>query len=75
MTETAEPTTNLLAAYEAALAIGAELDIDLVLQRVVDLARAVVPSRYAALGVCDEHGGLTDVLTDWWGDMRDWLRR
>jgi penicillin-binding protein 1B len=24
---------------------------------------------------CDEHGGLTDVLTDWWGDMRDWLRR
>jgi penicillin-binding protein 1B len=26
-------------------------------------------------GVCDEHGGLADVLREWWGDVREWLRR
>ncbi len=26
-------------------------------------------------GVCDEHGGLGDLFTDWWGEMRNWLRR
>jgi signal transduction histidine kinase len=63
MTEVAEPTASLLAAYEAALDIGAELAIDVVLQRVVDLARAVVPSRYAALGVCDAAGVIQQFIT------------
>ncbi len=63
MTENFEPNATLLAAYEAALDIGAELDVDLVLQRVVDLARLVVPSKYAALGVCDEHGVIQQFIT------------
>lgn len=58
-----EQHSQLLAVYEAALKIGEELDADLVLQRVVDLARTVVPSRYAALGVCDERGVIQQFIT------------
>lgn len=58
-----QSTAKRLAAYEAALDIGAQLDIDVVLQRVVDLARAVVPSKYAALGVCDETGAIQQFIT------------
>ncbi len=53
----------MLAAYEAALDIGAGLDIDVVLQRVVDLARTVVPSRYAALAVFGEDGAVEQFIT------------
>ena len=63
MTEPADSTASLLAAYEAALDIGTELDVDLVLQRVVDLARTVVPSKYAALGVCDDTGVIQQFIT------------
>ena len=63
MTEQPQPNATLLAAYEAALDISTELDVDLVLQRVVDLARTVVPSRYAALGVCDERGVIQQFIT------------
>jgi len=63
MTNIPEPDTTLLAAYEAALEISAELDVDHLLQRVVDLARAVVPSKYAALGVCDENGVIQQFVT------------
>lgn len=63
MTTPVEPTETLLSVYEAALDIGAELDVDLVLQRVVDLARTVVPSRYAALGVCDDQGVIQQFIT------------
>lgn len=63
MTSIPKPDTTLLAAYEAALEISAELDVDLVLQRVVDLARTVVPSKYAALGVCDEYGVIQQFVT------------
>lgn len=41
---------SLFSVYEAALDSGSALDIKLVLQRVVDLARLVVRSIYAALG-------------------------
>jgi PAS domain S-box-containing protein len=63
MTALPEPNLTLLTAYEAALDIGAELDVDLVLQRVVDLARTVVPSKYAALGVCDDEGVIQQFIT------------
>jgi two-component system phosphate regulon sensor histidine kinase PhoR len=63
MTDTSEPNATLLAAYEAALDISAELDVDLLLQRVVDLARTVVPSKYAALGVCNERGVIQQFIT------------
>ena len=63
MTENSEPNATLLAAYEAALDISTELDVDLVLQRVVDLARIVIPSKYAALGVCDKHGVIQQFIT------------
>ncbi len=63
MTNRVAPNPSLLAAYEAALHIGAELDADLVLQRVVDLARTVVPSKYAALGVCDDNGVIQQFIT------------
>ncbi len=50
--------TRLLAAYEAALEIARELDPEVVLQRIADLARRVVPARYAALGITDEEGSV-----------------
>jgi signal transduction histidine kinase len=53
----------LIAAYEAALAVASELDLDAVLQRIVDLSRRVVPVRYAALGVADDRGRLTTFIT------------
>jgi K+-sensing histidine kinase KdpD len=55
--------TRMQAAYEAALEIASELDPDIVLQRIVDLARQVVPAKYAALGVADEHGVVHTFIT------------
>ena len=65
-TEPATPPSQhraLLPVYEAALAIASELRIDAVLQRIVDLAREIVPAKYAALGVCDEEGRITQFIT------------
>jgi K+-sensing histidine kinase KdpD len=56
-------TATVSAAYEAALAVAAELDLTNVLQRLVDLARTVVPARYAALGVADDSGTITGFIT------------
>lgn len=53
----------VIAAYEAALAVASELDLDAVLQRIVDLARTVVPARYAALGVSDQQGRIQQFIT------------
>ncbi len=53
----------VIAAYEAALAVASELDLSTVLQRIVDLARTVVPSRYAALGVSDAQGRIQQFIT------------
>ena len=47
---------QLDALREASLALTTELDMGLVLQRVVDRSRALVHTQYAALGVLDEQG-------------------
>lgn len=52
-----------MAAYEAALTIAAELDPEAVLQRIADVAREVVPAKYAALGVADERGVVHTFIT------------
>lgn len=62
-TEHPAPNQVLFAAYEAALAVASELDLDKVLQRLVDLARQVVPAKYAALGVADSEGRIVQFLT------------
>lgn len=54
---------SLIRAYEAALSVAAEVDLDVVLQRIVDLARDVVPSQYAALGVADDDGRILTFTT------------
>lgn len=52
-----------VAVYEAALAIAQETTLESVLQRIVDLAREVVPARYAALGVADDAGRIVEFVT------------
>jgi signal transduction histidine kinase len=47
---------QLDALREASIALTTELDLGLVLQRVVDVSRSLVHTRYAALGVLDEEG-------------------
>lgn len=72
MTEQGTPNTRdrlsmdsavSVAAYVAALDVASEVQLAAVLQRLVDLARAVVPSRYAALGVSDDNGHITEFIT------------
>ena len=53
----------MIAAYEAALNVASEVDLEVVLQRIVDLAREIVPSRYAALGVADDEGRIVTFTT------------
>lgn len=55
--------TDLISAYVAALEIASELSLKTVLQRLVDLAREVVPARYAALGVSNEQGRILQFIT------------
>ncbi len=55
--------SSRLAAYEAALAVASETDRDQVLRRIVALAREIVPCKYAALGVADDHGTLQQFIT------------
>ena len=47
---------QLDALREASIALTTELDLGLVLQRVVDRSRSLVHTQYAALGVLDEEG-------------------
>ena len=47
---------QLAALHEAALSLTTELEMGEVLQKVVDLSRALVDAKYAALGVLDEKG-------------------
>ena len=49
-------TEQLKALHAAALALTTELDLAVVLQKVVDLSRELVHARYGALGVLDEKG-------------------
>ena len=53
----------LKAVSDAVLAIGGELSVEEVLQRLVENARALVDARYAALGVPDGEGGFSAFLT------------
>jgi signal transduction histidine kinase len=58
----------LVAAYEAALAVASETNLEAVLQRIIDLAREVVPARYAALGVANQTGRLEQFLVSGMSD-------
>ena len=51
---------QLAALHEAALSLTEELDLNLVLQKVVDLARDLVKAKYGALGVLGEEGRRID---------------
>src|SRR4051794_2220826 len=48
---------------DAVLAVGSELAVEQVLQRLVDASRGLVDARYAALGVPDGDGGFAQFLT------------
>src|SRR5919204_6728869 len=58
----------LKAVSDAVLAIGAQVSVEDVLQRLVDAARTLVPARYAALGVPDGAGGFSAFLTSGMSD-------
>ena len=61
-TETGE-SPQRIEAIVAALQLATETDLPAVLQQLVNLAREVVPARYAALGVADEHGKIQQFIT------------
>ncbi len=49
---------------EAVLAVGSDLDLQVVLKRIVDVAVSLVDAQYGALGVVDESGhGLSQFIT------------
>lgn len=58
-----ELNPELKAVSDAVLAIGAELSVEEVLQRLVHSARTLAGARYAALGIPDEDGGFSQFLT------------
>ncbi len=51
------------ALLKAVLAVGSELELDTVLQRIVEAASTLVGARYAALGVLAPQGGLAQFVT------------
>ncbi len=55
-TELDRRSQQLESLHAAALALTTELDLGMVLQKVVDLSRDLVSARYSALGVLDEEG-------------------
>ena len=61
-------TAGLLAINDAALTIAAEPVLDKVLQKIVDLARELAHARYAALGVPDPDGRLTQFIVSGMSD-------
>ena len=56
-------SAQLEALFEASMTITAELALDRVLQRIVDLARSLVAAKYAALGVPNQTGALDKFVT------------
>jgi len=50
---------RLAALHQASLELVQDLSLDVVLQRIVQLAREQAGARYAALGVVDDSGKLT----------------
>ncbi|MBI4495068.1 MAG: GAF domain-containing sensor histidine kinase [Chloroflexi bacterium] len=59
----AQQNREMLALHEAGLAISGELGLEAVLQKVVDQARELVGSRYGALSLVKEEGGIEAFLT------------
>jgi signal transduction histidine kinase len=59
----AELNPELKAVSDAVLAIGAELSVEQVLQRLVHSAHTLAGARYAALGIPDDDGGFSQFLT------------
>ena len=58
------PTVQqLFELHEAALEISSELDLSRLLQRIVDVARALTRSHYAALGIVGTDGLIEQFLT------------
>jgi signal transduction histidine kinase len=55
-------TDELRAVSDAVLAVASQLDVDLVLQRLVDQSRSLLGARYAALGIPDGEGGFSRFL-------------
>ena len=53
---------RLSALIDAGLALAAELDFDVLLQRIADLSREVIGAKYGAVGVLDEDGALVKFL-------------
>ena len=60
MTDPLNPT--LRAVSDAVLAVGSQLSVDVVLQRLVEAARELAGARYAALGIPDDAGGFRRFL-------------
>lgn len=54
---------QLQALHEAGLALSAELTLEIVLERIVNLARELTGARYGALAVVDEAGQIVRFLT------------
>lgn len=54
---------ELLALHRAGLGIASELALDAVLQKIIDQARELVGTRYAALSIYDEDGRMTQFVT------------
>ncbi len=61
--ELARHNAQLGAVNEAIRSISSAIELESVLQKITDAARDVVRSRYAALGVADEHGRLQQFIT------------
>jgi signal transduction histidine kinase len=53
---------TLRAVSDAVLAVGSQLSVDVVLQRLVEAARELARARYAALGIPDDAGGFRRFL-------------
>lgn len=58
-----QQNAELLALHQAGLAVAADLGLESVLQKVVDQARELVGSRYGALSLLKETGGIDIFLT------------
>lgn len=54
---------ELLALHQAALGVTSELGLDAVLQKILDNARRLLETRFAALSIYDENGEMTQFLT------------
>jgi GAF domain-containing protein len=59
---------QIRALVEAGIALTSELSLDVILQKLVEIARSQVNSRYAALSVLDADGGIKQFVTSGIGE-------